>query len=629
MQLYHGMSVEFISDTVQNRITAKLQQTFEQQFQYQAPQSEVRSWQNSLRAMSSALQLGGFTDHGVVLEWQLPLSSKRLDCMVTGQDHEQRANAVIVELKQWEETERSYVDDCVVTFVGGRLRDQLHPSKQVGNYQRYLLDVHTVFSSALVGLQACSYLHNLVFAESAELFDQRHGHLLAANPLFAGDQVDGLAGLLDPNVGSGQGGPILDHVLTGGYRPHKRLLDHTARVIRHEPAYVLLDEQQVVFNKILARVRARQLGSTPTVFLVKGGPGTGKSVLAVNLVAELSAQGYVTHHATGSKAFTENLRRTVGTRAAAQFGYFNSYGNAEPGQLDVLVLDEAHRIRASSANRFTPADRRPNRAQIEELIRAAKTSVFFIDDIQVVRPGEVGSSELIRSTATALGCDLVETEELEAQFRCNGSDRYVRWVDTTLDLRRTTQVLWDDDDPFVFDVVDSPNELEALIRSRAAEGHTARLSAGFCWPWSNPLPDGTLVDDVVVGDWRMPWNAKPEAGRLAAGIPKSNYWASDPGGIEQVGCVYTAQGFEYDWAGVIWGRDLVYRPRTGWVGQPEYSRDSVVRRERDPARFTTLVKQTYRVLLTRGLQGCAIYFQDPQTRDFVLSRIAAGSPSRD
>ncbi len=622
------MSAEFISDTVQNRITAKLQETFEQQFQYRAPQSEVRSWQNSLRAMSSALQVGGFTDHGIVLEWQLPLSSKRLDCMVTGHDHGRRANAVIVELKQWEETERSYVDDCVVTFVGGRLRDQLHPSKQVGNYQRYLQDVHTVFSNALVGLQACSYLHNLVYGESGELFDQRHNHLLAANPLFAGDQVDGLAGFLDANVGAGRGGPVLDQILTGGYRPHKRLLDHTARVIRNEPAYVLLDEQQVVFNTILARVRARQLGSTPTVFLVKGGPGTGKSVLAVNLVAELSSQGYVTHHATGSKAFTENLRKTVGTRAAAQFGYFNSYGQVEPGQLDVLVLDEAHRIRASSANRFTPAERQSNRAQIEELIRAAKTTVFFIDDMQVVRPGEVGSSELIRSTAAGLGCDLVETEELEAQFRCNGSDRFIRWVDTTLGLRRTTQVLWDADDPFVFDVVDSPNELEALIRTRAAEGHTARLSAGFCWPWSNPLPDGTLVRDVVIGDWRMPWNAKPEAGRLAAGIPKSNYWASDPGGIEQVGCVYTAQGFEYDWAGVIWGRDLVYRPGEGWVGQPEHSKDSVVRRERDPARFTTLVKQTYRVLLTRGLQGCAIYFQDPQTRDFVLSRMAAGSSLR-
>jgi DUF2075 family protein len=291
------------------------------------------------------------------------------------------------------------------------------------------------------------------------------------------------------------------------------------------------------------------------------------------------------------------------------------------------VLDEAHRIRETSANRFTPAAKRSDKTQIDELVAAAKTTVFFIDDMQVVRPGEVGSSELIKEAAKAAGADVIDLE-LEAQFRCNGSDNFIRWVDTTLDLRRTTQVLWDAADAFDFDVVDSPHELEALIRSKAAEGATARLSAGFCWPWSKPNEDGTLVNDVVVGDWRMPWNAKPDAGRLAPGIPKSNYWASEPAGIDQVGCVYTAQGFEYDWAGVIWGRDLVYRVKEGWVGQPEFSKDSVVRREKNLDAFTRLVKQTYRVLLTRGLQGCAVYFEDAETESFVLSRIARPSSSR-
>ena len=455
MQLYHGMSAEFISDTVQNRIAAKLEKSFEQQFQYKAPQSEVRSWQNSLRSMSAVLQTGGLTDHGIVLEWQLPLNSRRLDCMITGRDHGAGRNAVIVELKQWQEAEPSNVDDCVVTFMGGRLRDVLHPSKQVGNYQRYLMDVHTAFSDASVGLQACAYLHNLTFDESGELFDARHHDLLALNPLFAGDQAGGLIDFLDGNVGAGEGGPILEEVLTGRYRPHKRLLDHTARVIRNEPSYVLLDEQQVVFNTILARVRARQLGSTHTAFLVQGGPGTGKSVLAVNLVAALSAQGYATHHATGSKAFTENLRKTVGTRAAAQFGYFNGYGAADEGQLDVLILDEAHRIRASSASRFTPAAKRSTLPQVSELLRAAKTTVFFIDDMQVVRPGEVGSSTLILDAAKTMGVEVIEME-LETQFRCNGSDNYIRWVDTTLGLRRTTHVLWDPSDAFDFDIVDSP-----------------------------------------------------------------------------------------------------------------------------------------------------------------------------
>src|SRR4051794_7537429 len=416
MDLYRGMSVDFISDAVQNRIGSKLAASFEEQFRYKAAQSEVRSWQNSLRAMSSVLQTGGFLDHGIVLEWQLPLTSRRLDCMVTGLDHGSVRNAVIVELKQWDDAGPSWVENCVTTFLGGRVRDVLHPSRQVGNYQRYLMDVHTTFSSGSVGLQACSFLHNLAFDPDSELFASRYDELLRLNPLFAGDQVTELVSLLDANVGAGQGGDVLEQVFAGGYRPHKRLLEHTARVIRNEPAYVLLDEQEVVFEKVLARVRARQLGKGQTAFVVKGGPGTGKSVIAVNLVAALSAQGYVTQHATGSKAFTENLRKVVGPRASAQFAYFNGYTGAEDAGIDVLILDEAHRIRENSANRFTPKAQRSDRTQVEELLTAAKTTVFFIDDMQVVRPGEVGSVDLLKETAASLGIAIFE-EELEAQFR--------------------------------------------------------------------------------------------------------------------------------------------------------------------------------------------------------------------
>jgi uncharacterized protein len=611
VHLYSGPSTEFISDATQNRVATKLEDSFFKHFRFRPPQTEVRSWQQSLRSMSSALQTGDFLDHGIVLEWQLPLSSRRLDCMVTGHSRADKAGAVVVELKQWEDAAPSAVDDCVTVFMGGRLRDRLHPSKQVGNYQRYLLDTHTAFSEGDV---------NLRYDPSNEVYADRHRDLLATNPCYAGDQLDDLVDFLDGGVGAGGGLDVLDTVLRGRYRPHKRLLDHTARVIAAEPTFVLLDEQQVAFNTVLAKVRARQLGPGHHAILIRGGPGTGKSVLAVNLLGELSRQGYVTQHATGSKAFTENLRKVVGTRAAAQFGYFNSFGNADPGTIDVLLCDEAHRVRETSFNRFTPKAQRSDRAQIDELLLAAKTTVFFIDDMQVVRPGEVGSSELIRTAAAAHGIPLVELE-LEAQFRCNGSDSYIQWVENTLDLRRTPYVLWDPRDAFEFDIIDSPHELETLIRARHAEGYTARLAAGFCWPWSDPQPDGTLVRDVDLGEWSMSWNAKPDAGRLASGIPKSNYWASDPGGLEQVGCIYTAQGFEYDYAGVIWGRDLVYRAKQGWVAQPEFSKDSVVRRSAKGGRFVDLVKHTYRVLLTRGLVGCYVYFQDDETADFVRSRI--------
>ena len=472
-----------------------------------------------------------------------------------------------------------------------------------------------------MGLRSAAFLHNFLYDPENELYAPRHANLLAFSPLFAGDQVDNLALWLRDQLAGGGGILLIEDVIHGRYKPNKRLLDHTAKMIKGQPAYVLLDEQRGAFNSVLAAVADAHSSGHKSVFIIHGGPGTGKSVMAVNLVAELSAAGYTTHHATGSKAFTENLRKSVGPRAAQQFKYFNSYVGEDKELLDVLILDEAHRIRETSANRFTPKSKRTDRPQVKELISVARVTVFFIDDLQVVRPGEIGSTDLIRQVANRLGATIKEYE-LEAQFRCGGSETFVSWVENTLEIARTPDVIWDPSDEFDVDIVDSPEELAGLIRQKAEEGHSARLVAGFCWPWSNPLEDGTLVDDVVVGSLSMPWNAKPEY-KVRPGIPPSHLWATDPGGIDQVGCIYTAQGFEFDYVGVIFGRDLVYRPRVGWIGRPEYSHDSVVKRaaKEDLKAFTRLVKQTYRVLMTRGLKGAYFYFEDEPTRDFIMSRI--------
>lgn len=395
-----------------------------------------------------------------------------------------------------------------------------------------------------------------------------------------------------------------------------------AGVIDGEPSFTLLDEQRVTCNDIIAKVRAHQLGNQKTVVLIRGGPGTGKSLIAVNLMGELARQGLVVEHATGSRAFTKTMQKTVGSRAKNLFRYFNNYAQADENLIDLIVADEAHRIRLNSNTRFTPAAKRSEKPQIDELIHAAKVTAFFIDDKQVVRPGEVGSTGLIRDAARRAGARLVE-HELEAQFRCNGSDAYVQWVDNTLGLEETSQILWNDADAFDLNVLDSVEELEAEMRTRVASGESSRLVAGYCWPWSKPKDDGTLVDDVQIGDWAMPWNAQPDATRLAKGIPKADFWATDSGGVEQVGCVYTAQGFEFDHVGLIWGNDLVYRSRMGWVGQSTFSHDRVVKRSatKSESEFTRMVAHTYRVLLTRGMKSCSIYFQDRETENFVLSRI--------
>lgn len=622
MQLYAGTSKQFVEDTIRHRIDQKLQQAFFDYFQHKPGAAEVRSWQNSLSQVSSVLQYADLTDHGVILEYQLPLTSRRLDFMITGTDAERKPSAVVVELKQWDDAQPSDVEDCVVTFLAGRLRQVLHPSRQVGNYQQFLEDYHTAFTSESIGLRSCSYLHNLQFDPTNELFSSRHQTLLESYPLFTGDQTPELAEFLQERVGNGNGTDVLATVLNSEFKASKKLLDHVKEMIEEQDVYVLLDEQQVVFNEVLERARRSFHEAGKTAILITGGPGTGKSVVALNLIAELSGAGYNAQFATGSKAFTENLRKLVGPRARNQFKYFANYQLADTDEIDVLICDESHRLRETGNTRFLPKEHRSDRPLIEHVLESAKVPVFFIDDLQVVRPNEVGSTELIKHAAADLGVTVHEFE-LEAQFRCGGSDGFINWINNTLGIRDTANVVWEGEDTFEFDIAESVEELEQMIRTKDEAGHKARLTAGFCWPWSDPDNEGQLYPDVVIGDWAMPWNAKPDSGRLAPGIPKSHYWSTEPGGIEQVGCIYTAQGFEFDYVGVIFGKDLRYDPESGsWIGDKSHSRDTqVTRGAKIESEFVELLKNTYRVLLTRGMRGCYVYFEDKDTQDFFMSRI--------
>ena len=258
-----------------------------------------------------------------------------------------------------------------------------------------------------------------------------------------------------------------------------------------------------------------------------------------------------------SKAFTETIWKILGSRAKAQFRYFNHYKDTQPNSIDVLMCDEAHRIRETSNSRFTPSANKSKRPQIEELLDAARTAVFFIDDQQVVRPGEAGSARYIRESALRLGCQLSEFE-LDVQFRCAGSEGFVNWIDSTLSIRPTANVLWTGEEQFDFQILGSVEELETAIRNKVQTGISARIVAGYCWLWSKP--------DSARDPARCR-NARPGAGRLRKGIPPAALWAYDPSGIDQVGCVYTAQGFEFDYVGVIWGPDLTYRfAEQRWVG---------------------------------------------------------------
>ena len=393
---------------------------------------------------------------------------------------------------------------------------------------------------------------------------------------------------------------------------------HIGGILQGKNEYVLLDEQLISFERVLYAAIEGLHSRTKTIILVRGGPGTGKSVIALNLLATLSAKGFNTHYVTGSKAFTETLRQIVGRRGSQQCRQFSSYMNAEADELNVMVCDEAHRMWAKSQNRFMRREDRTDKPLIAELIHASRVVVFFIDDHQPVRPGEIGSSKYVSDFAEEHKYRIFDYT-LDAQFRCLGSDAFITWVSNTLGVETDSDALWNVNSAFEFKIFDTAESLDKAIRERTNQGFKARLTAGFCWPWSKPLEDGTLVNDVHIGAFSRPWNAKPDAGHLDKTIPPSSIWAYDERGIGQVGCVYTAQGFEFDYVGVIIGPDLVYRVEFGWVGNKSASFDTVVKRSGE--KFVQLVKNTYRVLLTRGLKGCYVHFLDKETEEYVRDRL--------
>lgn len=622
VRLYSGSSKSFIDDTTRNRISEILSSEFAKVYHRPPAPEERRAWTNSLVKVKDVLREGRLLDNGVLLEYQLPLSSCRLDCMITGTDSAVSPRAEIVELKQWDQCESVEEPNEVLTQVGHGRRMVPHPSVQVAGYHQWMLDMHSAFyGDDPIRLGSCAYLHNFERANAGPLLEAKFQQTLSDHPVFLAEDFDDLVDRLKERLGKGAGLSVLKRVERGPLRPSRKLMEHVSGMIRNKEAYQLLDDQLVAFDAISTAAKSVTGKAQKRAIIVKGGPGTGKSVVALNLMASLLDANLNARYATGSRAFTQSLRKAIGPRGAVQFDWTNSYSRAAPDSVDVIIVDEAHRIRLTSQSRFAPATARSGIPQVQEILKAARVSAFFIDDLQGVRPGEAGTAAYIRSNATELNIPVAEFE-LEIQFRCKGSDTFVTWVESLLGLNDRSPRTYAQSVDFDFRVVESPQKLEELIRQRSQESKTARIVAGFCWEWSDPNPDGTLKPDVSIGDFARPWNARSDSGRLAPGIPKETLWATDPRGVDQIGCIYTAQGFEFDYVGVIIGPDLRVDSRTGQlVGVRENSKDSSTRRAGE--RASELIRRAYRVLLSRGIEGCYVYFTDPETRRVFENRLEA------
>jgi hypothetical protein len=597
-----------------NTLVPTMNEQFAFAYGYHASSAEQRSWERSLMVLTNDLHDAGLDEVEVLLEYQLPLTSRRVDALLCGvHPRTGESSFVVVELKQWSgAVPVDGTDDVVLDDGRGR---RLHPAAQVGGYCDYIADFNAAFEGRTGRLSGVAYLHNADDEAVAGLWDYEQSR---TRRMFTRQRRGDFLSFLTGTLADKPGAEAADELLSAAIKPSKQLLDLAAKEIREREQFVLIDEQQVAYSMVLRAVEHARRANTKEVVVVTGGPGSGKSVIALSLLGELSRQGRSVLHATGSSAFTQTLRKVAGhrePRVKALFSYYNNFTDAEKNGLEVLINDEAHRIRETSTNRWTPASKRSGRPQIEDLIDAARVSVFLLDEHQVVKPGERGNVADIVSAAERLGCNVV-TVGLDDQFRCGGSRLYEEWVLRLLGLAPGGPMEWHGDEAFELDLTESPAEMESRLRAQMVRGYPSRIAAGYCWNWSKPKAD-FLFPDVQIGDWKRPWNNPKDT--QVGNAPGRPFWASDPAGFDQVGCVYTAQGFEYDYGGVIFGDDLVWRT-DHWEARPEYNRDSQVRRA-EPDAFDKAIRNTYKVLLTRGMRGTLVYSTDPETRGLLSELI--------
>jgi hypothetical protein len=625
MLVYQNTTTQFKEDVRDNIISDLMMSQFKARWGKEPDYSEKMSWDNSLSKVRDVIDIAGLTDNMIALEYEVPYNQYRVDCLLFGKGEDSKPNIVLIELKQWSDVkaleEEGNFD--VETFTGHAMRTVPHPSQQIKGYENYIKGFVSDFDNKppLV-LFSCSYCHNYTKEEGDGLFHPIYQKLIDDYPIYTKSDTKLLSQKIKTLLQEGNGFEIFNRFMRSPLKPSKKLLENVSKVIKNEAVFSLLNEQLVAKNLIWAKVRRAQKNKEKSVIIVHGGPGTGKSLIAINVLAEAALKNKKVFYGCKSKPFTEGLRELVGEDGGLLFSNLYRFlpSKMKEDELDLLLIDEAHRIEKNSNHQYTKPEDRTDMPQIDQLIRCSKTSVFFIDNKQNVRSQEIGSSELIRKAAIKNGCDIKEIT-LDTQYRCMGSNDYLLWLESVLGYSIDKKIL-KKDEVFELKIFDSPRELyDSLALKEAEKPNSARLTAGFCWPWSKTLDEsGSLVKDVKIGDFAMPWETHSQITRRPKGYVRWYEWAYRPEGFKQVGCIYTAQGFEYDYIGVIVGDDLYYDEKSNSLkADISKTKDPTLKKSKE--NFEHHVKNIYRTLMSRGMKGCYIYFTNKQVEAFFKSRI--------
>ena len=608
MIVYSGIKNEFLIAVEQDSIAKEIEENIYNKMHKKTAQNEFRSWENSLEYMYKVLNDNAIPENsGIAIEYNIPQTSKRVDFIISGYGENQSSNVVIIELKQWDKVETVEGQDALVkVYMNGTLCKVVHPSYQAWSYAAMIYDYNQNVQLGNIVIHPCAYMHNYRKNNPEKLEQKQYEEYVRDAPVFARGEVLKLREFIKKFIKNGDDEQLLYDIDNGKIKPSKSLQNSIKSMIEGNQEFIMLDEQKVVYEEILETALKCISDQKKRTVIVKGGPGTGKTVVAINLLAKLTNEGlfaqYTSKNSAPRNVYVKKLAGHKKTSINNMFKGAGAYVDAEENIVDVVICDEAHRLNDKSGMFHNLGEN-----QIKEIIHASLCSVFFIDESQRVTLSDIGTVSEIMKWANELDSEVQEME-LISQFRCNGSDGYLAWLDDVLEIRDTANLDMKDID-YDIRIMDSPNEVRDLIIERNRSRNQSRILAGYCWAWLKEGQNNSDVHDIKIGDFEMSWN-----------LGNTSTFAIDENSVNEIGCIHTSQGLEFEYAGVIIGDDLRYEnghivtdfTKRAKTDQSLRGIKKLYQENPEQAlkEADEIIKNTYRTLMTRGMKGCYVYCTD-------------------
>lgn len=621
MIIYEATKEIFMNSVENDKITEDIYKCYQEKIG-KSSKSQIRSWHNSLEYMYKVLNDEFIpSDAGIAIEFTIPTTSKRIDFILSGFNQDNLDSVIIIELKQWEKAEKVEGRDGIVkTFVGNGIREVAHPSYQAWSYASLIEDYNEIVQEEKIKLCPCAYLHNYKLTPEDSLEDEIYKCYTDKAPLYGSGDVLKLRNFIHKYIKYGDNKNILYKINNGKIRPSKSLQEVLYGMLKGNEYFIMIDEQKVAYELAQDMSRNSYCDDKKRVLIVEGGPGTGKSVIAINLLVNLINDDmtslYITKNSAPRNVFYKQLKGKDFTQKYIKnlFKGSGSFTKSEHNEFDVLIVDEAHRL-----NKKSGMYKNLGENQVKEIIHAAKCSMFFIDPYQKVTLADYGSIDTIKEFASKFNAE-VQYIKLKSQFRCNGSDGYLSWLNNILEIEETANF---DGFEYEYDfkVVDNPSDLAKLIFEKNRVNNKSRLLAGYCWDWKKEGKTDTNIHDIQINDFSMSWN-----------LNNSDTWAIDENSVNEIGCIHTSQGLEFDYVGVILGKDIRYE--NGKIITDFYKRAKTDQSLKGIKKMykeipdkalelaDEIIKNTYKTLMTRGMKGCYIYCEDEGLQNYFKENLS-------